>query len=268
MREIRITANDAGRRLDRFLRKYLPGASLSEIYKIIRKDAKVDAKRRNESYILNEGEVLTLYLSDEAFEKLSRGKGAFGAGSGSAAAKAKRTFRIVYEDENVLMANKPYGLLTHGDSHEKKDHLANQVKDYLIASGAYDPRSEKVFSPAPANRLDRNTTGLVLFGKTAAAMRELGRMIREDEIRKFYLTIACGTIRHEMHLGGSLLKDEAANKVKILDEGDGKDIETIVRPLKTICLSETASRLPLCEVELVTGRSHQIRLILQAQVTR
>lgn len=258
MREIRITANDAGRRLDRFLRKYLPGASLSEIYKIIRKDAKVDAKRRNESYILNEGEILTLYLSDEVFEKLSRGKGAFGAGSPVKASKAKRTFRIVYEDENVLMANKPYGLLTHGDSHEKKDHLANQVKDYLIASGAYDPRSEKIFSPAPANRLDRNTTGLVLFGKTAAAMRELGRMIREDEVRKFYLTIAYGTIRHEMHLGGSLLKDEAANKVKILSSGDGKDIETIVRPLQQLSFGD-GLKATLCEVELVTGRSHQIR---------
>ena len=100
MREIRITANDAGRRLDRFLRKYLPGASLSEIYRIIRKDAKVDAKRRSESYILNEGEVLTLYLSDEAFEKLSRGKGSFGAGSQAKAAKTKRTFKIVYEDDS------------------------------------------------------------------------------------------------------------------------------------------------------------------------
>ena len=78
----------------------------------------------------------------------------------------------------------------------------------------------------------------MLFGKTAAAMRELGRMIREDEVRKFYLTIACGTIRHEMHLGGSLLKDEAANKVKILSSGDGKDIETIVRPLQQLSFGD------------------------------
>ncbi|MBR4090629.1 MAG: RluA family pseudouridine synthase, partial [Mogibacterium sp.] len=142
MREIPITANDAGRRLDRFLRKYLPGASLSEIYKIIRKDAKVDAKRRSESYILNEGEILTLYLSDEAFEKFSRGMSGSGAGTVKTSRKAKRTFGIIYEDNEVLIASKPYGLLTHGDSREKKDHLANQVKDYLIASGAYDPRSE------------------------------------------------------------------------------------------------------------------------------
>ena len=101
MREIPITANDAGRRLDRFLRKYLPGASLSEIYKIIRKDVKVDSKRRNESYILNEGEILTLYLTDEAFEKYSRGRDAFGSKSRTSAAKARRTFRIIYEDYPV-----------------------------------------------------------------------------------------------------------------------------------------------------------------------
>ena len=146
---------------------------------------------------------------------------------------------------------------THGDSHEKKDHLANQVKDYLIASGAYDPRNEKIFSPAPANRLDRNTTGIVLFGKTAASMRELNRMIRDDDIRKFYMTIACGVIKDELWLGGSLVKDEAANKVRIVESG-GKNVETIVRPLEVLAFGD-GLRATLCEVELVTGRSHQIR---------
>ena len=158
----------------------------------------------------------------------------------------------------MLIVSKPYGLLTHGDSREKKDHLANQVKDYLIESGAFDPRNEKVFVPAPVNRLDRNTTGIVLFGKTAAAMRELNRMIREDEVRKFYMTIACGAINKELHLGGSLVKDEAANKVKILDGDGGKEVETIVRPLELLRFGD-GLRATLCEVELVTGRSHQIR---------
>ena len=253
MREIIITANDSGRRLDRFLRKYLPGASLSEVYKAIRKDVKVDGKRRNEAYILNEGEVLALYLTDEDLKR-------FGAGSpkGRSGGSAKRTFSIVHEDDNVLMVNKPFGLLTHGDAQEKKDHLANQVKDYLIETGSYDPRNEKVFVPAPVNRLDRNTTGIVLFGKTAEAMRELSRMIREDDIRKFYLTIACGKIEKELHLGGSLVKDEAANKVRILDGDEGKEIETIVRPLEVLTFVEGLTAT-LCEVELVTARSHQIR---------
>lgn len=256
MREIVITSNDAGRRLDRFLRKYLPGATLGEIYKMIRKDVKVDGKRAAESYILCEGDTLRLYLSDEVFEKVS---GSQKSGRASATAKkARRSFSIAYEDDNILIANKPFGLLTHGDSHEKKNHLANQVKDYLIETGAYDPRAEKVFTPAPVNRLDRNTTGAVLFGKTSPAVRELTRMIREDDIRKFYLTIACGVIEKEMWLGGTLVKDEAANKVRILDSGDGKAVETIVRPVEVLSFGD-GLKATLCEVELVTGRSHQIR---------
>ena len=172
MREITITANDAGRRLDRFLRKYLRNASLGEIYKLIRKDVKVGGKRKDQSYVLCEGDILALYIADEVLDKMT---GAGDVQGGPAAGrqshrKAKRQFRIIYEDDNILIADKPFGLLTHGDAHEKKNHLANQVKDYLIEKGSYDPASEKVFSPAPANRIDRNTTGLVLFGKNSAAL--------------------------------------------------------------------------------------------------
>lgn len=253
MREIIITPNDAGRRLDRFLRKYLSGASLGDIYKYIRKDVKVNAKRQDESYMLNEGDVLKLYLPDEVLDRLTAP-----AGSARGSAGTKRSFGIIYEDDNILIADKPYGLLTHGDAHEKKNHLANQVRDYLIASGAYDPRSERVFTPAPANRLDRNTTGLVLFGRTSEAMRGLNRMIREDEVRKFYLTIACGTIEGELHLTGSLTKDGEANKVSISSSDVGKAVETIVRPLEVLHFGDGLSAT-LCEVELVTGRTHQIR---------
>ena len=277
MKEITITANDAGRRLDRFLRKYLKKASLGEIYKFIRKDVKVDGKRRNESYILNEGEVLSLYLSDELLEKLSAGRIA-GAEESSvsglsrhiepdekAIRKARRNFELIYEDGQILIAGKPFGLLTHGDSQEKKNHLANQVKDYLIATGSYNPRTEKVFSPSPVNRLDRNTSGIVLFGKTAESLRELTRMIREDEIRKYYLTIVCGDLSKELHLSGTLMKDERRNKVTVnadissaSDADGGKHIETIVRPLEGLQFGAD-SEATLCEVELVTGRSHQIR---------
>ena len=269
MREVKITANDAGRRLDRFLRKYLREASLSEIYKFIRKDVKVDGKRRNESYILNEGEVLALYISDDNLKRLSGGRFSFNPSQSDhgdasvtigSSANAKRNFDLVYEDDQILIANKPYGLLTHGDSYEKKDHLANRVKDYLIASGAYDPR-EKVFTPAPVNRLDRNTTGLVLFGKTSSAMRELTRIIRENKISKYYLTMACGIIEDELHLTGSLVKDRAVNKVKIISETEdptAKHIETIVLPLE-YCEFGDGLSATLCAVELVTGRSHQIR---------
>lgn len=266
MRDITITANDAGRRLDRFLRKYLRNASLGEIYKLIRKDVKVDGKRRGESYMLSEGEVLTLYISDEALDKLTGSSGPDGRSS-AGTRKAKRQFRIIYEDSNILIADKPFGLLTHGDRHEKKNHLANQVRDYLIERGEFDPRTEKVFSPAPANRLDRNTTGLVLFGKNAAALRALGEVIRNDLADKFYLTIACGTIDRRLTLTGLLAKDEQANKVEILPgsqdaAGDAdtkaRSVVTIAEPLRTLSFGAGLDAT-LTEIQLVTGRSHQIR---------
>ena len=255
MREIIITPNDAGRRLDRFLRKYLPGASLGEVYKMIRKDVKVDAKRRSESYMLSEGEILTLYLTDEALERFGA-SALSGEQRPAGAVSAKRSFGIIYEDDQILAADKPFGLLTHGDSREKKDHLANQVKDWLIASGAYDPAGEKVFTPAPVNRLDRNTTGLVLFGKTAASMRELNRFIREDMVGKFYLTVACGEIRGDLRLSGKLEKDEASNRVIV--GTSGREIETLVHPLEVLSFGD-GLKATLCEVELLTGRTHQIR---------
>ena len=253
MQQITITANDAERRLDRFLRKYLPDASLSSIYKIIRKDIKINGRRQKEEYMLVEGDIIDLYLSDEMIASLR--KSLSGKSRSNSNRKARRNFKIIYEDKNILVVDKPYGLLSHGDSTEKKNHLANQVKDYLIESGSFNPREEKVFSPAPANRLDRNTTGLVICGKTSEALKGLGSMIREDHLSKFYSTIVHGVIDKELYLDGYLLKDNRSNKVRILDKPvpESKQIITIVNP---IC---SYGDYTLIEVELVTGRSHQIR---------
>lgn len=265
MKEIIISSNDAGRRLDRFLRKYLCEAPLSDIYKLIRKDVKVNGKRRDQSYMLNDGDTLCIYVSDEVLAKLT-GTGKSAGRSANSSRRARKQFRIVYEDGNILIADKPYGLLTHGDQHEKKNHLANQVKDYLIAQGEYDPSSERIFSPAPANRIDRNTTGLVLFGKTATALRDLNTMIREDSIDKYYLTIAAGRIDREMTLTGSLSKDGDSNKVTVREtsgaQSDGwRDITTVIRPVEVLSIDTPGGRsyVTLTEVRLVTGRPHQIR---------
>ena len=257
MKELTISLNDSGQRLDRFLKKYLAGAPLSAIYKMIRKDVKVDGVRRREDYVLSEGEVLSLYVPDQELEAWTRKK---------EHRKAKRQFRIIYEDDSVLIVSKPFGLLVHGDKSEKKDTLANQVVDYLIETGSYDPRAEKSFVPSPAHRLDRNTTGTVVFGKNAEALRALAALFREDgAVSKFYYTIVHGRLTESVRLKGKILKDEERNICRVLPESDerGRYIETVVNPVfageDSRGSGKNARGFSIADVELVTGRSHQIR---------
>ena len=140
-----IEKNEGNQRLDRFLKKYLKNASLSHIYKLIRKDLKVNGKRAKVETMLEEGDELTFYISQEQLDEYTRVKKTI---------KAKKQFGIAYEDSRMLIAEKPFGLLTHGDSKEKKNHLANQVCGYLQQNGEYDSGRERVFVPSPVNRLD------------------------------------------------------------------------------------------------------------------
>ncbi|MBE6037346.1 MAG: RluA family pseudouridine synthase [Clostridiales bacterium] len=247
MIKITITENEEKQRLDRFLKKYLRNAPLSYIYKLIRKNVKVNGKRVSQETELLKGDELALYISEEE------------ASSYFAVKKqgtAKRQFKIAYEDENVLIAEKPLGLLTHGTAEEKKDTLANQVIGYLVEKGDYVPRRDKTFTPSPVNRLDRNTTGMVIFAKTYPAARVLTRMIREKGfVRKYYLTVVYGHLEKELHLVDRMEKDSRTNQVRVLPQTaeEGKVMETVARPLQKL------GNCTLVEVELVTGRSHQIR---------
>ncbi|WP_027399598.1 RluA family pseudouridine synthase [Anaerovorax odorimutans] len=242
-----ITENEDNQRLDRFLKKYFKSAPLSYIYKLIRKDVKLNGKRAKIESVLQQEDELKIYISDEE-AKAYREKKSF--------AKSKRQFNIAYEDENILIVEKPYGLLTHGDKTEKKNHLANQVAGYLADTGEYDPSRERTFMPSPVNRLDRNTTGLVIFGKNNKALQSLNKMIREkDYISKFYLTIVVGELKKDLKLIDKMEKNLTKNVVTVspLESSEGKVMETIARPLKS------AKGYTLTEVELVTGRTHQIR---------
>ncbi|MBR0139681.1 MAG: RluA family pseudouridine synthase, partial [Firmicutes bacterium] len=138
MREIVIEQNDGGQRLDRFLRKYLPKAPLSYVYKLIRKDIKLNGKRAKEDSMLSEGDVLSIYAADQDLDAYTEKK---------RTRSAKRQFTVLFENDDLIIVSKPFGLLVHGDKTEKKDTLANQVTDYLIETGAYVPRLEKSFVP-------------------------------------------------------------------------------------------------------------------------
>ena len=249
MEIITITQNEENQRLDRFLRKYLRNASLSYIYKAIRKDVKVNGKRGKEDQILYQGDEVSLYMEADAIESFQKKKDR---------PQGKRQFRIAYEDDNVLVVEKPFGLLTHGDITEKKNTLANQVMGYLIEEGKYFPRIERTFVPSPVNRLDRNTTGLVIFGKNAAALVALNKMIRErTAIKKYYWTIVAGEMNEPLILRDFMEKDGLTNTVTVKANKDelikGKVMETIATPLAV------NRGYSLVEVELITGRTHQIR---------
>lgn len=247
MIRITISENEENQRLDRFLKKYFRNAPLSYIYKLIRKDVKLNGKRAATETVLAVGDELVVYIPEEEAKAYQERK---------AVGHSKKQFRIAFEDENVVIVEKPFGLLVHGDKNEKKNTLANQVTGYLLEKGEYSPGRERTFVPSPVNRLDRNTTGLVIFGKNNKALQSLNQMIRDrGYVRKYYLTIVHGEMKKSLQLVDKMEKDERTNTVKVIDlESDGgKIMETVARPLKT------AKGYTLVEVELVTGRTHQIR---------
>lgn len=248
MKEIKITENEAGQRLDRFLRKLLKDSALSEIYKNIRKgNVKVNNKKSKEAYMLAEGDKVTLKNMNIGSESTPENK-----------TSKSDIIDIIYEDENIIIVDKPAGLLSHPQSADDSDTLIHRVKHHIELSEGFN--LSPTFSPALCNRLDRNTAGLVIAAKNYKSLKAVNEMIRERSFKKLYLCIVVGKTDEKGEISGILEKDESSRKTFFTKDKDngGKDTRT--------CYEKKSDNgeYSLLLVELQTGRFHQIRAHLSS----
>ena len=260
MREFTINSNDAGQRLDKFIQKTIKGIPVSLMYKSIRtKKIKVNRKRAEERQILNLGDTVQMFLAEDLFaDKVTDNE----------LLTITPKLDIIYEDENIILCEKAPGVLVHsGDGDGKtsgegdaadRNTLIYHIQAYLAQKGEYDPTEENSFAPALCNRIDRNTGGIVIGAKNAVALRAMNERIRDNKISKFYLCAIHGLPQKKSAtLRDYLIKNNNTNTVKVLkNESRGaKEIITIYSVLDY----NKAKNLSLTKIELVTGRTHQIR---------
>lgn len=248
MRQIEITKNDSGQRLDKFLTKRFKNMPQSLMYKYIRtKYIKLNGKKCEISSRLNEGDILTLYIKDEFFEEQPDEYDFL---------KAPIKLDIIYEDENIMLLNKKPGLIVHPDENYHFDSLIARVQHYLYEKGEYEPKKENSFAPALVNRIDRNTGGIVIAAKNAETLRIMNQKVKDRELNKYYLCIALGIFEKKSDLlTGYLEKNESQNRVYI-SKKPTENSKTIKTKYKVLAEKNNFS---LVEVDLLTGRTHQIR---------
>ena len=248
MRELIIKKNDAGQRLDKFITKTLD-LPPSLLYKSIRlKKIKVNRKRAEGNQLLAEGDTIQCFLAEEFFEKKV---------TENSLGSITPHLDVIYEDENIMLLNKRPGVSVHEDESGSTNTLITHVQAYLYARGEYDPENEQSFAPALCNRIDRNTGGIVIAAKNAEALRVMNEKIKAREIDKFYLAAVHGIPSPESATKKAyLLKDEKNNQVRIFDKNPPRGAKEIITKYKVIAKSGDTS---LIEVELLTGRTHQIR---------
>ncbi|MBQ9851227.1 MAG: RluA family pseudouridine synthase [Clostridia bacterium] len=248
MKSFSISKNDSGQRLDKFISKAVPNLPQSLMYKYIRmKRIKINGKRGEISQKLVQGDIVDMYINDEFFAP-AQDKYDF--------LSASKKLDIVYEDENILLLDKKVGLLSHPDETEYNDTLITRIKRYLYEKGEFNPKDENSFMPSLVNRIDRNTGGIVIAAKNSESLRILNQKLKDREMEKYYLCVIHGSLtRKSGILEGWLIKDEKKNKVAVYAQkrNGAKEIRT-----KYSVIAENKN-LSLVEVELLTGRTHQIR---------
>lgn len=249
MKKIFVTKNDSGQRIDKFLIKYLSSMPKSLIYKSLRKKRiKVNGKHVKENFLLSEGDALELYINDEFFIERNE--------SEEFLALTSCELDILYEDDNIIIVNKPQGLSVHADETKTPDTLINRIQKYLYDKGEFVPNSDFTFSPTLAHRIDKNTTGLVIAAKNAESLRILNEKIKYKEIKKFYLCIICGHISNEKNTMSAYHFKDEKSKLAIISDVKKHGYKEIITKYK---IKKKYKNHDLLEVELVTGRTHQIR---------
>ncbi len=246
MREFIINESENGLTLEKYAFKVLKTAPMSFVYKLFRKkDIKVNGRHQDKKYRLSTNDIVAIYINEQQFEEFLKEK--------ELTPNTKIKDWIIYEDDNVLFVNKPKGLLVQKSSlHDES--LDQYVIEYLMATNQYDPNKEKGFVPGPAHRLDRNTSGLVVFGKNHNALTLLFDLFKNhDLINKHYLALVVGQVEKEKDtIDAPLFKDEETNTVRVAK--NGKTAKTVYKLVKKY------DEYSLLDITLLTGRTHQIRV--------
>lgn len=255
MQQIEIKENEAGQRLDKFLHKFMPLAPASFFYKMLRrKNITLNGKKAEGNEKLIVGDKLSFYLSEETIQNFMNKEAA--SDEYEKAFCRLKGIKIVYEDEHVLFMNKPAGILSQKAS--PLDLSLNEwMIGYLLAEKILDVKALSTFKPSICNRLDRNTMGLVIGAKTLAGSQKINHLIKSRSIKKFYRMLVKGEVRKEETLEGFLIKDEVSNKVRLAANGNEDKsayIKTRYYPVQVF------SDKTLVEAELITGKTHQIRI--------
>lgn len=255
MKEYVIGKNEANQRFDKYLHKLLKEAGSGFLYKMLRKkNITLNGKKADGTEKLKEGDIVKLFLSDETFLKFA---GTPVANTDFLIPEEKRKFElsILYENEDILILNKPKGMLSQKSKPD--DISANEyILDYLIRTKKITTEEIKTFRPSICNRLDRNTSGLLIAGKTLKGLQDMANQLKSRSVKKYYRCIVKGSVTKKQNIRGYLVKNEKTNKVTVLKEpiGEAKYIETEYAPIEQLKGGYT-----LLEVHLITGRSHQIR---------